>query len=117
MKTYWESATDMSRTDLRELENRLAVLVEHLLKIGYVTGQVHTENLQGWNQTVRSQRRDRARHIQQNKALKSKLTQSLFEKIYRIAAGAVMQEYRFTAFPPSVRSLWKKSSGLTSWPH
>ena len=33
MKTLFELGADMSKTDIRELENRLTVLIEHLLKI------------------------------------------------------------------------------------
>ena len=99
MKTYWDLATDMSKTELRELENRLTVLIEHLLKLVHVTGQLRTDNLRGWNQTVRYQRRDLLNHIMQNRGLKSKLTRSLLDKVYRAAIGTVEKEYPSAFFP------------------
>ena len=73
MKTYFELMTEMSKSDLQELESRMIVLIEHLLKSGHVAGQVAHDNLRGWNQTVRNQRRDLAAHIKANPGLKSKL--------------------------------------------
>ncbi|MCC6389412.1 MAG: DUF29 family protein [Bryobacterales bacterium] len=39
MKTYPQLISEMSKSELRELESRLGVIVEHLLKIRYVKGQ------------------------------------------------------------------------------
>ncbi|HTX34849.1 MAG TPA: DUF29 family protein [Bryobacteraceae bacterium] len=65
MKTYFE------------LDSRLTVLIEHLLKLAHVSGQVARDNFRGWNQTVRNQRRDLVAHIKANPGLKSKLTEEL----------------------------------------
>jgi hypothetical protein len=101
MKTYFELITEMSKSDLQELESRIVVLMEHLLKIGHVTGQVAHDNSRGWNQTVRNQRRDLAAHIKANPGLKSKLTEQMLDKVYRIAVANVKTEYRTTSFSSS----------------
>ena len=101
MKTYFELITEMSKSDLQELESRIIVLIEHLLKSGHVAGQVAHDNLRGWNQTVRNQRRDLAAHIKANPGLKSKLTDQMLDKVYRIAVTNIKTEYRTTHFPPS----------------
>ena len=99
MKTYFELATEMGKTEVRELENRLVVLIEHLLKISYVTGRVAKDNFRGWNQTVRYQRRDLALHIERNKGLKSKLTQAMLDRAYKTALATVKEEYPSMTFP------------------
>lgn len=101
MRTYFELISEMSKSDLQELESRLTVLIEHLLKITHVTGQVAHDNLRGWNQTVRNQRRDLAAHIRDNRGLKSKLTEQMLDKAYRIALANVKTEYRTMPFPPA----------------
>ncbi|MCC6363637.1 MAG: DUF29 family protein [Bryobacterales bacterium] len=40
MKTYQDFITEMSKSEIRELESRLGVIIEHLLKIKYVKGQI-----------------------------------------------------------------------------
>jgi hypothetical protein len=101
MNTYFELATDMSKTDVRELENRLRVLIEHLLKLRHITGPVATDNSRGWNQTVRYQRRDLALHIEEKAGLKSKLNEPMLDKAYRAALTNVKEQYPATPFPPT----------------
>lgn len=103
MKTLFELGADMSKTDIRELENRLTVLIEHLLKIAHVTGPAAKDSFRGWNQTVRYQRRDLALHIEQNKGLKSKLTEAMLDKAYRAALSTVKKQYPATTFPATSR--------------
>jgi hypothetical protein len=85
MNTCYELVTEMSKSDLQELESRLIVLIEHLLKIAHVTGQVGHDNARGWNQTVRNQRRDLAAHRRANPGLKSKLSEEWIGEAYRVA--------------------------------
>ena len=101
MKTYFELITEMSKSDLQELESRLTVLMEHSLKIGHVTGRVAHDNVRGRNHTVRNQRRDLAAHIRANPGLKSKLTGQMLDKVYRVALAKVKTEFRTTPFPLS----------------
>ncbi len=53
MKTYQELLTEMSKSEIRELESRLSVIIEHLLKIQHVKGQIGLDNLRGWTKSVR----------------------------------------------------------------
>jgi hypothetical protein len=93
MKTYFELAAEMSKSDLRELESRLTVLIEYLLKLAHVTGRAAKDNQTGWNQTVGYQREDLALHFEQNQGLKSKLTHAMLDKVYRSALATVRKEY------------------------
>jgi len=89
VNTCYELVAEMSKSDLQELESRLVVLIEHLLKIAHVTGQVGHDNARGWNQTVRNQRRDLAAHIRANPGLKSKLSEEWIDKAHRVALTAL----------------------------
>lgn len=114
MKTHFELAVEMSKTDVRELENRLTVLIEHLLKLSHVTGRVAKDNLRGWNQTVRYQRRDLAMHIEENAGLKSKVSEATLNKTYRTALSTVQKDYPDVIFPSYLskrfwdRKLWPR---------
>ena len=53
MKTSQDFITEMSKSEIRELESRLSVIVEHLLKVRHVEGQIGLDNLRGWKNSVR----------------------------------------------------------------
>lgn len=91
--------SDMSKSEVRELESRLAVIVEHLLKIKYVKGQVALENLRGWKKSVRDQQSELADHIDENPGLKAKLTDALLDRVYRTAVGGLNKDYPAIPFP------------------
>jgi hypothetical protein len=63
----------MGRTEKRELISRLAVLLTHLLKWKFQPA------LRGnsWRATIKVQRRELARHLNDNPSLKAKLTEAM----------------------------------------
>lgn len=61
-----EEIESMGRTEQRELENRLTVLLLHLLKWRFQAERRGSS----WQATIRVQRRDLARHIDRNPSLK-----------------------------------------------
>jgi hypothetical protein len=63
----------MGKSELRELENRLAVLVAHLLEWS-VQPTLRSRN---WELTVKEQRRRLRRHLAQNPSLAARLPQAL----------------------------------------
>ncbi|GEO81480.1 hypothetical protein ROR02_16110 [Pararhodospirillum oryzae] len=64
-----EEIESMGRTEQRELESRLTVLLLHLLKWRFQP----THRGGSWEATIRVQRRDLARHIDRNPSLKPKI--------------------------------------------
>ena len=64
----------------RELENRLIVLLEHILKLAYWESE-REYNARGWRGTIVEQRKQIARLIRDNPSLKPYLTE-VFESCY-----------------------------------
>jgi hypothetical protein len=79
-----EEIESMSKTEKRELVNRLTVLLLHLLKWQY------QPLLQGlsWQVTIRNQRFDIIDHLADNPSLKSAVVEAL-TRAYRKAVGEV----------------------------
>jgi len=77
-----EEIESMGRSEKRELVNRLAVLLLHLLKWQF------QPMLQGasWQLTIRNQRYDITDHLADNPSLKSSLAE-IMERSYRRAIG------------------------------
>ena len=67
-----EEIESMGKTEQRELENRLTVLLLHLLKWQYQPGRRGS----AWQATVRVQRRDLARHIDRNPSLQPQIAET-----------------------------------------
>ena len=67
-----EEIESMGKGELRELENRLAVLFTHLLKWRYQPNH----RSRSWALTIKEQRRRLRRHLAQNPSLQSKLPQA-----------------------------------------
>ncbi len=67
-----EEIESMGKGELRQLENRLAVLFAHLLKWRFQP----THRGRSWELTVKEQRRRLRRHLAQNPSLNSKLPQA-----------------------------------------
>lgn len=91
---------------LRELRNRLMVLICHILKRMYVNSP---ENFNGWELTIIKQRRQIKSLLQDSPSLKSYLAQ-IFAEIYGDALDDVRFEYEKTHFP----SVWEFSTDVNS---
>ena len=100
MNAFCDLIDEMSKSELRELEYRLAVIVEHLLKLSHVKGQIGLENARGWSKTVRNQRIELDKHIGSNPGLKSKLLdQEVLQSAYGTALRTVQRDYPTTEIP------------------
>jgi hypothetical protein len=91
-----EEIESMGKGELRQLENRLAVLFAHLLKWRFQP----THRGRSWELTVKEQRRRLRRHLAQNPSLQHKLPQA-WEDAY---GDAILEAARQTglaedAFP------------------
>ncbi|MFP4280734.1 MAG: DUF29 domain-containing protein [Halochromatium sp.] len=67
-----EEIESMGKSELRELENRLAVLFSHLLKWRFQPSR----RSRSWELTIKEQRRRLRRHLAQNPSLRHRLEQA-----------------------------------------
>ncbi len=90
-----EEIEGLAKRDRRELKHRLTVLLAHLLKRIYVNSP---ENFQGWELTIREQRRQIQDLLQDSPSLKSYLGE-VFNTAYQNALDDVRLEYQQNEFP------------------
>jgi hypothetical protein len=95
-----EELEGLAGRDKRDLENRLDVLLTHLLKRMYVHSP---ENYRGWELTIREQRKQIQRLLKQSPSLKNYLTE-VFPEVWQTARSEVSQDYPHSNLP-------------TLWPH
>jgi hypothetical protein len=84
-----EELEDMGRSEKRELESRLAVLLAHLLKWQYQSQR----RGKSWEATVRAQRIQSRKHLKENPSLKHSVDSQLADA-YELARLGAMQETR-----------------------
>ena len=89
-----EEIESMGRTERRELVNRLAVLVTHLLKWRFQPGHRGAS----WRSTIREQRLRLSLHLADNPSLKAFMDDA-FAKAYALAVIAAARE---TGLPDSL---------------
>ncbi len=81
--------------DRAEIENRLGVLLAHLLKRLYVQSEY---DYRGWEITIREQRRHLKIALQQSPSLKRFFVES-FDRAWQDALIEVREDYPQVAFP------------------
>ena len=98
MEDLVEELESLGRQERRELVNRLAILLGHLLKWQY---QPEKQGV-SWQATIREQRRKVERLIQENPSLKSYLAEAL-QDAYEDGLDLAVREtgLPFTIFPAS----------------
>lgn len=92
-----EEIEALGRSEKQELENRLEVLLTHLLKRIYLDSAYDNR---GWELTIAEQRRKLRRLLKQSPSLKRYFEQ-VFEEIYQDALSQVKMEYKKVPFPDS----------------
>jgi len=87
MENIAEEIEGLGRSEKRELVNRLAVLLTHLLKWQFQPG------LRGnsWRGTIREQRRKLSEHLDDNPSLRAGLNDAI-ARAYKDALGTVQNE-------------------------
>lgn len=89
-----EEIEDMGRSEKRQLENRLEVLIMHLLKWQF---QPNFRS-RSWQLTIKEQRLRIEKLLLENPSLKSKLADTK-EKIYPLAVISAEKETGLSSFP------------------
>ncbi len=90
-----EEIEGLSGRDRRELENRLEVLLYHLLKRLYVES---ASNYRGWELTIREQRRQLQRLLKQSPSLRNYWVK-VFSEIWANALSDAQEDYPQVEFP------------------
>ena len=94
-----EEIEDLGRSYRDELESRLDVLLSHILKRLYVP---LVNDYNGWERTIREQRKQIRRRLEKSPSLKNYLTE-IFDKIWQEALKEVREDYPQYNFP----DLWQ----------
>lgn len=99
MNAFQEFISEMGKSERRELGNRLYRLLEHVLKARYIKDQIATDNLRGWNKSVRDQRRELVDLFTEHRHLKPEFTDELIDDVYRAVVADLQEEYPNVRFP------------------
>jgi hypothetical protein len=89
-----EEIEDMGRSEKRELESRLEILIMHLLKWQFQPNL----SSRSWQLTIKEQRIRLEKLLKENPSLNSYLSDSL-EKIYQLAIISAERETGLSSFP------------------
>lgn len=90
-----EEIDSLGKRDKRELRNRLDVLLNHLLKRCYIPSP---ENYRGWELTIREQRKQVQRLLEESPSLRNYLFE-IFAEIWNVALAEAKQDYPKVNFP------------------
>jgi hypothetical protein len=90
-----EEITALGRSERRELENRLEVLLMHLLKRSYVNSP---EDYRGWELTIKEQSRRIKRLLRDSPSLKKYFVE-IFAEIWQEARSDVNDFYPTSEIP------------------
>ena len=94
-----EEIEDLGRSHQDELESRLDILLSHILKRLYVP---LVNDYNGWERTIREQRKQIRRRLEKSPSLKNYLPE-IFDKIWQDALKEVREDYPQYSFP----DLWQ----------
>ncbi len=99
-ENLFEELESLGKQQKRELENRLIVLLEHILKLAYWESE-REYNARGWRGTILEQRKQIVRLLKDNPSLKPYLTE-VFESCYGDARDIAITKtgLKGEIFPP-----------------
>jgi hypothetical protein len=108
-----EEIDSMGRTEKRELVNRLAVLLMHLLKWQFQPSGRCTS----WRLTIKEQRRELSDHLDDNPSLKAKLAEAITSAYTRAQLAAARETgLAETTFPATCPWSYEQIGGDEFWP-
>jgi len=108
-----EEIESMGKSEKRELESRLEVLLMHLLKWRYQPERRSTS----WELTIEEQRRRLALHLAENPSLKSKIA-DVFPVAYELAVFSATKETKLhrSVFPTQCPWTFEQATDPGFWP-
>jgi len=108
-----EEIESMGRSEQRELESRLEVLLMHLLKWVFQPGRRGTS----WEASIEEQRKRVVDHLRENPSLKSKLP-DIYRKVYDYAVLGASKETGLSKsiFPAQCPWTFEQVTDDTFWP-
>lgn len=108
-----EELEAMGRSERREMENRLRVLLMHLLEWEFQPGR----RCASWEATIKIQRKDVATLLRRNPSLKGELDELLADA-YDIARLEAHGETGLpeSTFPDACPYTWEQATGADFWP-
>ena len=101
MNMHLEFIDEMSKSEKREIKNRLSVVIEHVLKLKYIEGRIASDNSRGWNNTAQRERRALGDLFNSHPGLRPELTELLVNEVYEVAVADVQVRYPNVQFPRS----------------
>ncbi|QSV63923.1 MAG: DUF29 domain-containing protein [Dolichospermum sp. DL01] len=108
-----EEVESLGRRERQELRNRLIILIRHLLKWEYQS----SKRSRSWLATIRIQRRDIIKLLNENPSLQSSLEvefQEAYENARDLASGET--NLPLSTFPPQCLYLWEDLINLNFYP-
>lgn len=90
-----EEIEDLGRSDRNELESRLDVLLSHLLKRIYIP---LSEDYNGWERTIREQRKQIKRRLAKSPSLQNDLPE-IFDAVWQDVITELREDYPQYSFP------------------
>jgi hypothetical protein len=93
-----EEVEIVARADAHELRSRLEQILEHMLKLKLITGQVRKYNESGWQASIVRQRSEIQSLLEASPSLEHRIPEML-PKAYRTAAAAVHAGFDVDAPP------------------
>jgi len=108
-----EEIEDMGKSEQRELESRLEVLLAHLLKWQFQAGYRGVS----WELTIEEQRRRISDHLMKNPSLKSKI-QDAYMSSWRYAIILATKETKLprSTFPEQCPWTFEQATNPDFWP-
>jgi len=108
-----EEVESIGRSEQRELESRLNVLLVHLLKW---RSQPEKRGV-SWELTIEEQRKRITRHLQKNPSLKSRLPETYEETYdYAVLKAAKETQLHRSVFPKQCPWTFEQATDLGFWP-
>lgn len=98
--TYRQFLEEMSRSDPKEFDSRTLVILTHLLKLHFLSGELRRRNELGWKRSVGTQQVEIMSIINDVPSLKRRGSPQNIQKLYTLAIRDFHVDYPGVHVPP-----------------